>query len=167
MPGEECGDVRQVGSGFRALGREDLAIPEQEGPRHLKAITSEMADSATFENGDGTQPPDARPEEFQETTPAEAEGAVELATGICDAGDVPVTAKIADFRAALEHVHQHQFTTALLGGMFELLKPSQKLARKGAAEMTQENQHQQTGFGCRTQGFAVRKTHFVEDRAWR
>ena len=94
-----------------------------------------------------------RSEKLQEAAFAEAEGAVELAARVGDAGNVGIVAEVVDFLAGLEHVDEHQGRVLVLRLLLEILEAAQDLAGEGAAEVAEENQHERAFGGGIGEGF--------------
>jgi hypothetical protein len=122
------------------LGGEDLVVFEEECAGHLEAVSGEVADAAAAEDGDGAAPPDAGAEEFPEAAFAEAEGAVELAAGVCDACDAGFFAEVGGFLSVLEHVDEDEACAVGFGFGAEVFEAAEDLAGEGAAEVAEEDE---------------------------
>jgi len=131
-------------------------VAESEGSGHLQAVPGEMADSAAFEDRDQSEPPDAWAEECEKATPSQTKGSVKLAVGIGNSRNVIVAGEVADFRAALEHVDEHNTGTAGAGLGLDLFQASEDLAGEGAAEMPQKHHHEKIGGRCFSKRFSGR-----------
>ena len=136
-------------------GGDDFPVAEKERAGHLQAVAGEVAEAAALEDRDRAAPPDVRAEEFEEPALAESERPIELAARIGDAGDAAALAEILDFLAALQHVDEHQLRTVGVGLLLDPLQPAQDLAGERAAEVAEENQHEQPGLRGFCQSHAV------------
>lgn len=127
------------------LGRDDFPLMKKESPGHLKAVASEVAHTAAFEDRECGAPPHLWAEKLNKTSLAEAKGAVEFAAGICDAGDSAAFAEVLRFFAILQHVDENQFCSMLARFFINSFEASENLASECTAEVAEENQGEQSG----------------------
>ena len=89
---------------------ENPALVEEEDAGHLAAVTGEVADPAALDDREQAMPPDARTQQFADAALGQAEGAVEVAVRVGDAGDLAAVGKVGEFRTAGHHVNQHELS---------------------------------------------------------